>query len=50
MTPTRTTIVPLSAVLAATTIAVGAQSPPLLTLEQAVSEALIKNERMLNQR
>src|SRR5262245_414722 len=49
MTPTRTTIVPLSAFLAATTIAVVAQSPPLLTLEQAVSEALIKNERMLNQ-
>jgi outer membrane protein len=32
-----------------TAITVSAQSPPLLTLEQAVSEALVKNERMLNQ-
>lgn len=32
-----------------TAVTVSAQSPPLLTLEQAVSEALVKNERMLNQ-
>jgi len=36
-------------VLTTTTLRVTAQSPPLLTLEHAVSEALAKNERLLNQ-
>ena len=45
----RTTVAPLVVLLYATLATLGAQSPPLLTLEQAVSEALVKNERMLNQ-
>src|SRR6266850_163486 len=49
MRRTSTTLARSVALLAAMTAALGAQSPPLLTLEQAVSEALVKNERMLNQ-
>jgi outer membrane protein len=36
-------------VLSATTITLSAQGPPVLTLSQAVNEALVKNERIINQ-
>jgi len=49
MTRTPMTTVRSVALLATMTVTIGAQSGPLLTLEQAVSEALVKNERMLNQ-
>ena len=49
MTRTPTTMVPVFVLLAAMTVTIAAQSPPLLTLTQAVNEALVKNERMLNQ-
>jgi len=49
MTRISTTLARSVALLSAMTAALGAQGPPLLTLEHAVSEALVKNERMLNQ-
>jgi len=49
MMRTPTTITGSVVLVSAMIAAPSAQSPPLLTLEQAVSEALVKNERMLNQ-
>ena len=51
MTRMRIGIVLMAAVcgLVATTSPLAAQAPPMLTLAQAVDEALVKNDRLVNQ-